>query len=318
MLTQLKPTQRDLVYDLVTQAGLDTSDWANYRRPEQPATNPKYCYEWAFVAHDRVVLCLWFRHMREDKTGVFQIQNYRQVVLESRNWSTAQKERAWRMDQAFVKALHGRLLIRVIIVDGPAEQEVGEVERRMLDPEPWHIASYDRETGECRIQRGPWPAPAESYTPTEVAIAGTFSEGAQSQVTAQARERSMRLREFARAHFAARSPDGRLRCAVCDWAPPAGLELTGPIVEIHHGVGISTYPTDGRALSFEEAIVHLTPLCPNCHRLVHSKRGGGCFTLDELRRSQSHQDRKMPLAAVASPLSADQQTRAPRGEGNPR
>ena len=289
-LSELKPTERGLVYNLVTQAGVDTSDWSNYRRPDQPATNPKYCYEWSFLAQDRIVLCLWFRHMQEDETGVFQIQNFRQSVLENRDWSTAQKERAWRMDRAFVSALRARLLVRVIIVDGPPEQEVGDVERRILDPEPWHIASYDRETGECRIQRGPWPQPPERYTPAEISFAATFPEGAQAQVTEQARERSMRLRELARAHFAARSPDGRLRCAACDWAPPAHLDLNGPIVEIHHGVGISTYPKEGMALTFEEAIIHLTPLCPNCHRLIHSKRGGGSFTLYELRPPPRQQD----------------------------
>jgi predicted HNH restriction endonuclease len=33
------------------------------------------------------------------------------------------------------------------------------------------------------------------------------------------------------------------------------------IVKIHYG----------RDLTFEEAIQHLTPLCPNCHRIAHAK-----------------------------------------------
>jgi len=43
----LKPSSKQLVYDLVTQAGIDTSDWADFKG-DHPSTNPKFCYEWAF------------------------------------------------------------------------------------------------------------------------------------------------------------------------------------------------------------------------------------------------------------------------------
>ncbi len=149
---------------------------------------------------------------------------------------------------------------------------------------PWFVAAYD-DDGNCRLQRGPWPAPAETFTPAEITAADTFAEGAKVEITAQIRERSQLLRGLARSHFAAQSPDRRLHCAACDWAPPASLELSGPIVEIHHGISISTYPVDGKAITFEVAIKHLTPLCPNCHRVLHAKPGGGSFTLEEIRKS---------------------------------
>lgn len=130
------------------------------------------------------------------------------------------------------------------------------------------------------------PAAPETFTTKEIEVAGTFAEGAQSEVTAKTRERSARLRDLARAHFITHSADGRLHCAICTWAPPLSLALSGPIVEIHHGLGISAYPTGGRALTFEEAIQHLTPLCPNCHRITHAKPGGGTFTLAELQKAR--------------------------------
>ncbi len=73
----LRPSNKHLVYDLVREAGLDVSDWANYRRPESPAANPKYCYEWAFwnAAKKTVVLCLWFSAMKNDRGGIFQSLN---------------------------------------------------------------------------------------------------------------------------------------------------------------------------------------------------------------------------------------------------
>jgi hypothetical protein len=37
--------------DLVAAAGIDVSDWANFEGGQQKAaSNPKYCYDWAFVA----------------------------------------------------------------------------------------------------------------------------------------------------------------------------------------------------------------------------------------------------------------------------
>ncbi len=127
------------------------------------------------------------------------------------------------------------------------------------------------------------PLEPETFTLGEIVAVTTFSEGSKIEVTAQVRQRSDRLRDLARAHFARQSPDGRLHCAVCNWAPPANLELSGPIVEIHHGIGIGSYPVDGKRLTFDEAIRHLAPLCPNCHRVLHAKPAGGAYSLAEFR-----------------------------------
>jgi len=147
----------------------------------------------------------------------------------------------------------------VIILAGSRREESGDessskVEQRCLDSEPWHVAEYD-DDGACVLRRGAPPSlqpHLEIFTPEEVTAAGTFAEGAQSHVTAKTRERSARLRDLARAHFIKHSADERLRCSLCTWAAPLNLALSGPIVEIHHGLGISQYPADGRALTFEE------------------------------------------------------------------
>ena len=55
-LNDLKPTERQRVYDLVREAGLDVSIWANYRRPEHPASNPKYCYSWWIQSSQETML----------------------------------------------------------------------------------------------------------------------------------------------------------------------------------------------------------------------------------------------------------------------
>ncbi len=287
VIHSLKPTEHLRVYDLVREAGVDVSDWANYKRPSSPQTNPKYCYEWAFEAPDRVVVCLWFGEMQQEGETVFQKLNYREIAASRRNWNQTQRDRAAIMDHAIQFSRIKKVPIRVIVVDGSRRNDADDesrsvVERRFLDPEPWHVAAYDAD-GNCRLQRGPLAPAPETFTSEEIQAAGTFAEGALGEITTKTRERSARLRDLARTHFAKLSKDGRLHCAVCDWTPPQALQLTGPIVEIHHGLGISEYPANGRAQTFEEAILHLTLLCPNCHRIAHAKPGGGAFTELELR-----------------------------------
>ncbi len=293
MLSDLKPNAKQLVYDLVTQAGVETSDWANFDG-DHPTTNPKYCYDWAFWDDSKrvVVICLWFSQMREENGSVYQVQNLRTLASKSGHKDPSiavRAKRARRVDMAFQLASNRNLPVRVIVVDGTRRGEEGadtsDVERRMLDPESWHVAAYD-DDGNCRLVRGLRTASAETFTPAEINALGSFFEGAKVEVKAQIRERSQLLRDLARDHFAAQSADGRLHCAACDWTPPLKLELNSPIVEIHHGIGISTYPTDGKALTFAEAIIHLTPLCPNCHRVLHAKPGGGTFTLAELQKAR--------------------------------
>lgn len=276
-----------MVYRLVKEAGLDVTDWANYDRPNTPQTNPKYCYEWAFEAPDQVVVCLWFGEMQQEEETVFQKLNYREIAASRRRWNQTQRKRAAVMDHAIQFSRIKNVPIRVIVVDGSRRSDADDegrsrVERRLLDPEPWHVAAYDVD-GNCRLQRGPLAPVPDTFTPDEIRTAGTFAEGALGEATTKTRERSVRLRDLARDYFAAQSDDKRLHCAVCTWAPPLSLALNGPIVEIHHALGISEYPANGRAQTFEEAVQHLMPLCPNCHRIAHAKPGGGAFTEFELR-----------------------------------
>jgi|GEM_PF-1887982 len=282
IIEQLRPTEPLRAYDLLREAGLTTdvplADVAN-----RLAAHRTYLSRWSFTEGDRVILCLHFHDMDVENGAIFQRLNYRTGRPEHRNWNALQMKRAWSMDHAFVTAFNTSQSIRVIVVDGDPRPEGGvQIQRRLLDSEPWHVASYDQNEGWCRLQRGAKPAAPETFTSEEIIFAGTFSEGAQSEATVKTRERSVKLRNLAREHFAQKSSDKRLHCAACDWVPPLGLDLSGPIVEIHHGVGINQYPKDGRALIFEEAIQHLTPLCPNCHRILHAKKGGGMFTLVEI------------------------------------
>lgn len=65
------------VMDLVRDAGIDVSDWGNYAKgADQAASNPRYCYEWAFVEPGKVVaLNLWYDKLVEHEGFIEQHLN---------------------------------------------------------------------------------------------------------------------------------------------------------------------------------------------------------------------------------------------------
>jgi hypothetical protein len=68
------------VIDLVSAAGIDVSDWANYAGGKaRAAANPKYCYEWSFVEPKKVaVFNLWFEQMKPRGQDIVIDLNFRE------------------------------------------------------------------------------------------------------------------------------------------------------------------------------------------------------------------------------------------------
>jgi hypothetical protein len=77
--------------DLVRDTGLDVSDWKNFRGGKaRAASNPKYCYEWAFVEPGTmVVLNLWYENMPAARGRNFQKINPRKRALAAAESSSA-------------------------------------------------------------------------------------------------------------------------------------------------------------------------------------------------------------------------------------
>lgn len=105
-------------------------------------------------------------------------------------------------------------------------------------------------------------------------------EGKMDKVPVDVRSRCEALRKRTRQYY--RSPDGYLRCEVCSWHKPDS-RISGDIVELHHIETLCSFPAEGKKLTLQEAIENLRPLCPCCHRIAHSRIGGGTFTLAELK-----------------------------------
>lgn len=92
-------------------------------------------------------------------------------------------------------------------------------------------------------------------------------------------------------HRRERSPRNRLlclsihghRCAACGFVPSGTYGEAGGIIEVHHLEPVANLtaprPYDPRT--------DLVPLCPNCHRAVHTRRSVP-LSLDELREAMRH------------------------------
>lgn len=253
-LALIAPTKKLRLMDLAREAGVDVSDWGNFKLgPEDAARNPKYCYEWCFVEPGKVVVFnIWHDQMREiEGEGIVCRLNPRSFAVTR---TGVEKSRALRMDDAMQRAVRENLPVRVVILDGrrrnianPSE-EASEVTKRCLDPEVWTISTYDSQTGDCTLVRG-----AHKFV-DQFSIAETSE---------QAPER----REVLRDDFI-RCPKVRanvLRRAngKCEWCgEPGFLTAAGEIfLETHHVV----FLCDGGA----DTERNVAAVCPNHHREAH-------------------------------------------------
>jgi 5-methylcytosine-specific restriction protein A len=67
--SEIEPKDKPRLMDLVEAAGVDISDWANFKRGKKyAALNPRYCYSWAFVQPKKVVVInCWHDGLKQKK-----------------------------------------------------------------------------------------------------------------------------------------------------------------------------------------------------------------------------------------------------------
>jgi 5-methylcytosine-specific restriction enzyme A len=121
-LEELKPNAKNRIMDLVSAAGIDVSDWANFEGGDKrAASNPKYCYEWSFVNPGGIIVInLWHASMQERKGIVSIDMNLRKRVHKylQVGGKEVRKARAERFDLAIQEAAKNLLPIRVVVNDG--------------------------------------------------------------------------------------------------------------------------------------------------------------------------------------------------------
>jgi hypothetical protein len=94
--------------------------------------------------------------------------------------------------------------------------------------------------------------------------------------------RSALLRRAAIKHFS--DENGSIACAGCSFRAEAtyGYSTRG-MIEIHHTQPLYLRAGVGLRRSITEALAHVAPLCPNCHRVVHKDRTH-CMPVFELKQ----------------------------------
>jgi hypothetical protein len=283
VLDDIKPTTKQLVFDLVQITGYDMSDWiSSSNNPQGPKANPKYCYEWAFVQPKQlVILNLWHSAMIEDGDQIVVRGNFRADAegLRGPEGKPKWRERAEKIDNALQEALQDNLPIRVIINDGrrrmPGDpgSKASVVLKRELDPEPWSIVRYDWATGEHVLKRGAERSRAE--IDTDVTSVGVDTEErswieGDKRMAAHLRTERKRSAEAAAAKRAQvrAANDGKLACDHCltDWYVIYGDHIAEAIFDVHH-----TIPLKDMDEGHKTKVTDLLCLCANCHRAEHRR-----------------------------------------------
>lgn len=261
-LGSLHPTKSRRIIDLVRQAGVDVTDWGNYAGgPARAATNPKYCYEWAFVQPGRVVvLNLWHRNIRE-RRGVITFQdNFRASAVRHARLRTASSKvrakRAANFDEAVKTAAAQKVPVRVAICEGRMRKRtdpkarVSKVTARMLDPVPWAVTTYHSPTGEFTLTRGALPDRlVDQFAVDAVPKSPTETRSATGMVFM--RNGAVRQAALARA------------AGQCEWCHKPGFTMSDGAVflETHHVVPLGE--------SGPDTVTNVVALCPNHHREAH-------------------------------------------------
>lgn len=108
-----------------------------------------------------------------------------------------------------------------------------------------------------------------------------ISEGKRRTVKSKVRNRSQRLREKAIEYF---TQDGVIVCQICgfDFNKKYG-DIGKGFIEIHHKKPVYHYEKSDFIKFLGDALENLSPLCSNCHRMVH-RRMGGMLSIRELKK----------------------------------
>lgn len=275
VLSSLRPDREDRVIDCVREAGIDVSDWSNWKHGASRASqNPRYCYEWSFIEPGHAVaLNLWFSNMRIEGGRIVQRHNFLEGVRNSgkSNWVSRNR----KMHRAVSTAYEDGLPVRVIVCDGvmrgrqDPQQRPSSVNARILDPVAWAVSSLDYSTGDVLLTRGVRPGRAAAspqtnkreWYPDEASLPAVHTEGGRKSVIVNAVERDPRARRECLRFFGH-------RCQVCDLLFEERYGDVGQgFIHVHHikPLGSSKGPRT------VDPTKDLVPVCPNCHAMLHQR-----------------------------------------------
>ncbi|RVT92856.1 HNH endonuclease [Sphingomonas crocodyli] len=257
-LSQMKPRTKGLVFDLVSEAGFDVTDWLkSASQPSKAKANPKYCYEWSFVQPETVVIFnLWHDIMKPHDGYIVYQENFRANAEHHRanggkqQWIT----RGEKLDRDVSVAANGGLPVRVIVLDGDRRNtedpnsESSKVRFRELDPEPWHVLKYDRTNGDFILARG---KPKNQFV--DQFDVGLPDQADRVSATVNRFVRKAEVRQAALSRAAG-------HCELCGEAGFV-MESGAIYLETHHIIPLCEGGSDD--------IRNVAAVCPNDHKRAH-------------------------------------------------
>ncbi len=281
-LVSLRPVSHRRLMDLVQEAGIDDAAWADFKGGEsRAATNPRYCYEWAFEKPGRfVVLNIWYRDIRPAGRRFILEANLRaSAAKHGRNRDGASslwQKRADRFDQAVALAASDGLPVRAVICDGimrrATEGRASKVQKRDLDPVTWAVTFYDTASGAFTLTRGALQTRLVDQFNAGTA-AGSPTETRSASGVVFVRDPRVRATVLARAN------------GLCEWCHQPGFATPAGdmFLETHHVIPLD----EGGA----DVVANVVALCPNHHREAHF--GSACAAMRSvlLRAERSRQSR---------------------------
>jgi 5-methylcytosine-specific restriction protein A len=247
LLSLLIPTEKKRIIDLVESAGINISDWANYKGNE-PSTNPKYCYEWSFVseASKTMVCCLWHDMLIDENGKVSATFN---VLKTAEGQKAQQRKRAHKLHNDLHRAKDNNWAIRAVIVsEKSAHNGTSKVDKRLLDDTPWFVENYDPYSNEWKLARGLGEHQAQFVDQFSSQMPVPRNEVTSSVFTRNAKEREkVLLRAQGHCEF----------CGAKGFQMPSGARY----LETHHIIPLAEEGPDNSG--------NMIALCPNDHREVH-------------------------------------------------
>lgn len=109
--------------------------------------------------------------------------------------------------------------------------------------------------------------------PDEEEESRVFREGFRKTVTVNAYERDQKARDLCIQHYGA-------RCFVCDFSfGEAYGEFAEGFIHVHHLRPLSEIGEEYTV----DPVKDLRPVCPNCHAVIHLRRPGPAFSIEEVR-----------------------------------
>ncbi len=108
----------------------------------------------------------------------------------------------------------------------------------------------------------------------------TIKEGMKATVERSVYARSAKLRDAAIDYY---TKNGRILCGACrfDFEQRYG-RLGRGFIEVHHHRPVFAYEGQDLNKAIREALKNVSPLCSNCHRMVHRRRDK-VLSVDELK-----------------------------------